>query len=127
MIVTPPQLSDAVTVPVLTGGTAEAQVTVTPTGHVMVGAALSSTTMVCRQVPVLPQSSVAVQVLLIVYSCAHPPATVTSVDVIVGVASQLSVAVAVPVRAGNVLSVHSIVTFAGQVIVGPTLSSITIV
>ena len=41
--------------------------------------------------------------------------------------SQLSVAVAVPVLAGNVLPVHSIVTFAGQVIIGAALSSTNIV
>ena len=44
---------------------------------------------------------------MIVYSCGHAPATVTSVEVIVGVASQLSVAVAVPlVPPGAVLAVH---------------------
>ena len=48
----------------------------------------------------------ATQVLVIVLSCGHAPLTVTSLDVMVGVESQLSVAVAVPVLAGNVLAVH---------------------
>ena len=61
-----------------------------------------------------------------VNSCGHAPPTVTSVEVIVGVASQ-SVAVAVPVFAGNVLAVHCMVTLAGQVITGATLSSTVIV
>jgi hypothetical protein len=73
----------------------------------MTGGVLSSTKMTCKQELEFPQSSVALQVLLIVYSCGHAPATVTSVDVIVGVASQLSVAVAVPlVPPGAVLAVH---------------------
>ena len=49
---------------------------------------------------------------------------VTSVEVIVGVKSQLSVAVAVPfVPPGAVLAVHSMVRFGGQVITGGVLSS----
>ena len=71
----------------------------------------------------LPQSSVAVQVLLIVYSCGHAPAIVISLETTVGAASQLSVTVGVPVFAGNVLALHDIVTFGGQVITGGVLSS----
>jgi hypothetical protein len=48
---------------------------------------------------------------------------VTSLKVIAGVLSQLSVAVALPVLAGNVLAVHSIVIFGGHVINGAWLSS----
>ena len=93
-------------------------------GHVITGGVLSSTKMVCRQVLELPQSSVALQVLLIVYSCGHAPAMVTSVEVIVGVVSQLSVAVATPFAPpGAVLAVHWIVRFGGQVITGGVLSS----
>ena len=61
-----------------------------------------------------------------VLSCGQMPPTVTSLKVIVGVASQ-SVAVADPVLAGNVLAVHCIVTLIGQVITGGVLSSTTIV
>ena len=51
----------------------------------------------------------------------------TSVKVMTGEAVQLSVPVAVPVLPGKVLDVHSIVTFAGQVMVGATVSSTTMV
>ena len=43
-------------------------------------------------------------------------------NVIVGVASQLSFDVGEPVDAGKVLAVHRIVIFAGQVMTGATLS-----
>lgn len=62
-----------------------------------------------------------------VISSGQAPPTVTSVDVRVGELSQLSEAVAVPVVAGNVLSVHKIVISAGHEIDGATLSSTTIV
>src|SRR6186713_932227 len=121
------QLSVAVAVPLLAGSVLAVQRMVIFAGQVMVGAALSSTKMVCTQVDELPQSSVAFQVLFIVYSCGHAPATVTSDEEIVGVPSQLSVAVAVPVLAGSVLPVQTLVIFAGQVNTGPTLSSTNMV
>jgi hypothetical protein len=62
--------------------------------------------MVWTHVLVLPQSSVVVHVRVIVLSCGQAPPTVTSLKVTVGVASQLSVEVAVPVLAGKVLAVH---------------------
>jgi hypothetical protein len=62
-----------------------------------------------------------------VRSAGQLPPTVTSEKVIVGELSQPSVAVAVPVFAGNVLAVHSIVTFAGQVITGAVPSVTTII
>jgi len=121
------QLSVAVAVPVFGGKLLTEQLIVTLTGHVIVGAWLSSTTMVCVQVFVLPQSSVASHVRVIVLSCGHAPAVVTSEKVMVAEASQLSVAVAVPVLAGNVLAVQRTVTLAGQVIAGPWLSSTNII
>jgi hypothetical protein len=117
------QLSVAVAVPVFAGNVLAVQSTVTLAGQVIVGAALSSTKIVCRQVDELPQSSAAFQVLLMVYSCGQPPAIVISADVIVGVPSQLSVAVAVPVLAGSVLAVQRTVILGGQVNTGPRLSS----
>jgi hypothetical protein len=68
---------------------------------------------------------------VIVYSCGHPPAAVTSLNATVGI-EQLSVAVAlpwpgIPATEGNVLAVHSIVTSTGQVITGGVLSSTVIV
>jgi len=49
------------------------------------------------------------------------------VNVMVGVASQLSLDVGLPVLAGKVLLVQSTVTLAGQVIVGAILSTTTMV
>jgi hypothetical protein len=57
----------------------------------------------------------------------HDPDAVISLKVSVGEATQLSVAVAVPVLGGNVLAVHWMVTFAGHVIVGGTASSTVMV
>jgi hypothetical protein len=114
--------------PVVPGNVLDVHSIVTLFGQVIIGAVLSSTTIVWLHVFILPQSSVAFQVLVIVYSCGHVgEATVTSVYVIVGIASQLSVAIAKPVVPGNVLDVHSIVTLFGHVIIGAVLSSTTIV
>jgi hypothetical protein len=60
------------------------------------------------------------------FSCGQIPETITSVDVIDNV-EQTSVAVAVPVFAGKVLAVQSMVTLAGQVIPGAALSSTVMV
>ena len=100
------QLSVDVGFPVLAGNVLAVHSIVTLIGQTIDGGALSSTVITCKQVPVFPQSSVADQVLFIVRSCGHEPPTVTSVKAIVGEPSQLSVAVAVPVLMGNVLSVH---------------------
>ena len=111
------QLSVAVAVPVLAGNVLAVHSIVTLIGHVMTGGVLSSTVIICVHVLMLPQSSVAFHVRSIVYSCGQVgDAVVTSAYVIVGMTSQLSVAVAEPVLAGNVLAVHSIVTLIGQVI-----------
>ena len=113
----PSQLSVAVAEPpVDPGAVLEVHEMVTFDGHVIDGAALSSTAMIWLHVLVLLQSSVARQVRVIVYSCMQMPlAVVTSVNVMVGVASQLSVAVAEPpVAPGAVLEVHDTVTFAGH-------------
>ena len=72
----------------------------------MEGGVLSSTKMVWVQVLELPQSSIAVKVLVMVNSCGHAPAAVTSSNPKVGVLSQLSVAVATPVVAVAVLVLH---------------------
>lgn len=100
------QLSIAVALPVLAGKVLSVHWIVMLAGHAITGATLSSTMMVCVHVLVLPQSSVANHVLVMVSSCGHAPPTVTSVEVIVGKTSQLSVAVALPVLAGKVLAVH---------------------
>ena len=70
----------------------------------------------------LPHSSVATHVLVIVRSWGQIPPTDTSVKLTSGAESQLSVAVADLVFGGNVLAVHCIVTFAGQVMPGTVVS-----
>jgi hypothetical protein len=91
-------------------------------GHVMAGAALSSTTIIWTHVLEFPQASVAVHVRVMVLSCGQAPPTVTSAKVIKGVGSQLSVAVAEPVAGGNVLAVQETVRLAGHVIIGGSSS-----
>src|SRR6187455_1710978 len=66
------------------------------TGQVITGGVVSCTKMVALQVDELPQSSVAVQVLVTVSSAGHVPGVVTSAKVILTVASQASVAAANP-------------------------------
>lgn len=86
-----------------------------------------STLMICRQVEVLPHVSDAVQVRLIVYPFGVGPLVVTSLKVTSGEGSQESNNVGVPVLSGKVFSMHSIVTSAGQVIVGGAVSSIVMI
>ncbi len=59
----------------------------------MVGGVLSSTVMVCELVVLLPQMSVAVQVLTMEYLLAQIPAVTASATLTVTVPAQLSVAV----------------------------------
>ena len=63
-------------------------------GQVMFGGVISITAMVMLQLAELPQSSVAVQVRVIVYVPAQGPAIELSLNEIVTVPSQASVAVA---------------------------------
>ena len=58
------------------------------------GAVISCTWMVCVAVEVLPQASVAVQVLVVLYDPAHDPGVVTSLEVRVNALPQASTAVA---------------------------------
>jgi hypothetical protein len=51
---------------------------VTLGGQVTTGGVVSSIVIVWTHVLLLPQSSMAVQVRVIEYSCGHPPAAVTS-------------------------------------------------
>lgn len=100
------QLSVAVAVPVLLGRVTAVHSTVILAGQVIAGATLSVTVISWLQVEKFPQSSVDFQVLVIVSFCGHEPATVTSVNVMVRDASQLSEEVGLPVLAGSVLAVH---------------------
>lgn len=72
----------------------------------MEGGVLSSMNIVWTQLLELPQSSVANQVREMVLSCGQAPPVSTSEKENTGVASQLSVAVGLPVVAGRVLAVH---------------------
>jgi hypothetical protein len=83
--------------------------------------------MVCTQVEALPQLSVAFQVRVITCPPAQVPGVSTSVKVMTGAGSQLSVAVALPLAAGVTGSWQLIVTSAGQVMTGGVLSCIVIV
>ena len=85
------QLSDAVNV---TAGLGIApQLTVSSTGAPdKTGAVVSSTTICCISMDVLPQSSVAVQILSSVKECTQAPGIVFSVKAISTLVSQLSVA-----------------------------------
>ena len=92
--------------PVVTGVVPVLHWMVTLGGHVICGGLLSMMVMICVQKLVLPHPSVADQVRVIVLSTGHAPGVFTSLNVMVGLALQLSVAVAVPVAAGAVLVLH---------------------
>src|SRR6187402_1443242 len=96
------------------------------TGQVITGAVVSCTKIVALQVDELPQSSVAVHVLVTVYSAGHAPGVVTSSNVIVTAASHASVAVA---NSKVGIAGQSIVSFGitGQVITGAVVSCTKIV
>jgi hypothetical protein len=111
-----------VAVPVSGGNVLSVHSMVISGGHVMAGGVLSSTNINCVQTDVFVHASVAVHNLIMMNSWGQPPATVTSLKATVGI-EQLSVADAVPVKGGSVLSVHSIVRFAGQTTTGGVLSS----
>jgi hypothetical protein len=88
-------------------------------GQLIVGAWVSTTVIVCVHVAVAPQLSVAVQVRTKVYSTGHVPGTCgPSACAIIVVPPHWSVAVAVPVAAGEVSVLHWTVASAGQVIAG---------
>ena len=65
------QLSVAVATPVAGGNVLDVHNTVTLGGQVICGAVESSTMIFCKHVVVFPQSSVALQVLAIEYSCGQ--------------------------------------------------------
>ena len=69
----PSQLSLDVAVPVFAGSVLAEQEIVTFDGHVTDGGMSSVRTMPCTHVETLPQSSVALQVRVMEYSCGHEP------------------------------------------------------
>ena len=74
-------------------GTAGQLIGVVCVAHVIVGGVISCTTIVRLQVAVFAQSSVAVQVLVVLYVFGHDPGVLTSEKVIETLGSQVSVAV----------------------------------
>jgi hypothetical protein len=94
------QASVPVGLPVLAGKVLAEHWIVTLGGQLILGGVLSLIVINCVQLLELPQSSVANQVRVTAVIWGHPPAATLSVKVMVGVPSQLSVAVAVPVFAG---------------------------
>jgi hypothetical protein len=67
------QLSVAVALPVLAGSVIAVHSIVTLPGHVIVGACVSITVIVCVHVAVAPQLSVAVHVRTNEYASSHAP------------------------------------------------------
>jgi hypothetical protein len=99
------QLSEEEGFPVLAGNVLAEQSTVTLAGQVILGALVSTIVINWVQVLELPQSSIALNVLVITI-CGQSVPLITSEKPIVGVASQLSVAVAFPVAEVAVLALH---------------------
>src|SRR6186713_1478525 len=120
-MVTPPQASLAVAV--ANDGVSGHSMVVAAGNALNTGGVLSSTVITWEAVAVFPQASVAVNVLVRVYSLAHAPLVVTSADVMV-TAPQASLAVAV---AKDAVSGHSMVVAAGNALnTGGLLSSTVI-
>ena len=102
-------------------GTAGQLIGDTTVGQVMAGGVISCTLMARLQVAVLPQSSVAVQVRVTVYSAGQLPGVVTSLKLMATEGSHASVAVAAPKEgvAGQLMGVGDTV---GQVMLGGVIS-----
>ena len=88
------------------------------------GAVLSVTLIVCDVVDELPQSSVAVQVLVTLYSCGHVPFVWLSLNVKETVASQASVAVG---TSNDGVAGHSTKLGAGNSLMTGAVLSITLI
>ena len=126
-VTAPPQLSEVVTEPVLTGGTWLAQETVTAGGHVIVGGVLSNTVIICVQVAVFPQASAAWYVRVSVYRLVQVWLEMTSpACVTVTPPAQLSEAVTEPGLGAGTSLVQDTVMAGGQLIDGGVLSKTTI-
>ena len=124
----PSQLSVEVPRPVLVGVVSSIHSIVTLAGHVNIGGVLSSIVINCVPKLEFPHTSVAVHVRVMVYSCGQDGEdVVTSLYDVDGEASQMSLTVSIPVLAGKVSSVHSIVILAGTPSTGEVVSSTLIV
>lgn len=83
----------AVATPVLAGDVLAEHAIVKSGGQTIVGGVMSWTTIVLLQVDTFPQSSVAVQVRVILYDAGHIPGMTASENVMVTVGSHASIAV----------------------------------
>jgi len=115
------QASVAVALPVALGAMLAPHSTVTFVGAVIVGGEVSRTVIVCTQVELLPQGSVARQVREMILVLPQLLA-VESLKVITGV-PQVSVAVAMPVAFVVVTAGQLSVTEAGHVMTGAVAST----
>ena len=106
-------------------GTAGQLIGVTCVAQVIVGGVISCTTIVRLHVAVFPQSSVAVQVLVVLYVFGHDPGVDASENVMDTLGSQVSVAVG-GVNTGSAGQLTGVVCVT-QVIVGGVISCTTIV
>ncbi len=122
MLIGPLQLSVAVTNAGLGTGTCSAHCTTMFEGQTIVGGTKSPTVKVWRQLLLFPQPSEAVQVRAIVNDWGQVPGVEISLKTTIGVGLQLSVAVAVPVLAGNMAPSQVVVKLGGQVMMGAVLS-----
>lgn len=113
------QISVAVAEPV---GSPEPHSIVILAGQEIIGGVVSVTLIDWSQLAELPEQSVAVQVRVIRLSPVHEFPVTTSENVIIGFASQTSVAVAEPVTEGSEGSPHSTDAFAGQLMGGGVVS-----
>ena len=120
VIVTVPHVSTAEAEPFASTLVSAGHCSVTSGGQVISGGVVSTTVMVCTQVELLPDSSVAVHVRTIVP--ALPQLGSHWLLCVIVTVPQVSVAVAWPVALGVVSAGHSRVTSGGQLISGGVVS-----
>src|SRR5882724_6677753 len=122
MLVTPPQVSVAVATPVLSVVGATVHSSVMLVGQMMIGGTVSLKLIVCRQLALLPQPSVAVQVRRILALPVQLVRSKASRKVMLAMPLHASVAVADPVLLVVGSTVHSSTRSAGQVRTGGVVS-----
>ena len=123
MLTEPVQLSAALIPTVVWAGIADEQLTVTGAGQLIVGATLSNTVIVCAQVAVFEQASLATNVRTTVYLFAQITFVVWSPTTLtVGVPTQLSTADTPLVVDTGTFEAKVTVILAGQLMLGATLS-----
>src|SRR5438093_474722 len=122
MLVTPPHVSVAVAMPVLSvvGETVHSSVMLV--GQVMTGGTVSLKLIVCRQDAILPQPSMAVHVRKIVALPVQLVTSKASAKVMLAMPLQASLAVATPVLLVVGDTVHSSTRSGGQVTMGGVVS-----